>query len=34
VHRWATAPFCDVRNLEYETLKRGNALLAQIGGKK
>ena len=25
MHRWATAPFCDVRNLEHETLKRGNA---------
>jgi len=34
MHRWATAPFSDVRNLEYETLKRGNDLLAQVGGKK
>jgi hypothetical protein len=34
MHRWATAPFCDVRNLERDILKRGNSLLTQISGKK
>jgi hypothetical protein len=34
MHRWATAPFCDVRNFEYETLKRGNDLFTQVGEKK
>jgi hypothetical protein len=34
MHRWPTAPFCGMRDLEHEILKRGNALLAHFGGKK
>ena len=34
MHRWATAPFSDVRSLEHKTLMRGDALLAQISVKK
>jgi hypothetical protein len=34
MHRWATAPFCGMRNLEHNILKRGNSLLTQISGKK
>ena len=34
MNRWASTALCDMLKLENEIIKRGNALLAQIAGKK
>jgi hypothetical protein len=34
MHRRASTAFCDVLKLENKIIRRGNALLVQIGGKK